>query len=165
MSDSSHFSELLNTWAPPVSFFFMVVFQKMGEPIFRTSFYEVSGLSWSFDVSETLGGEGKSQPMPDKMKFSRLVLKRPIGILDDPLKQWIEDSQGYLYHYGKNGLRIIKTYDVVIYLLDKVSIVRAAWQCSNAYLAKWSLGNFDSDKSGLALETIELVYSRMDRVY
>lgn len=165
MSDSSHFSELLNTWAPPVSFFFMVVFQKMGEPIFRASFYEVSGLSWSFDLSESMGDEGKSQKLPDKMKFSKLVLKRPIGILDDPLKQWIEECHDYLYHYGKDGLRIIKTYDVVIHLLDKVSIVRAAWQCSNAYVTKWSVGNFDSDKSGLALETIELVYSRIDRVY
>lgn len=165
MAGSTHLSELLNTWAPPVSFFFMVVFQKRGYPIFRASFYEVSGLSWSFDVSEAPGDEGKSQQLPDKMKFSRLVLKRPVGILDDSLTEWIEECQGYLYRYGKDGLRIIRTYDVIIHLLDKVSIVRAAWQCSNAYVAKWSLGNFDSDKSGLALETIELVYSRMDRVY
>ena len=160
----THLSELLNTWAPPVSFFFMVVFQKRGYPIFRSSFYEVSGLSWSFDVSDALGSEGKSQPIPDKMKFSRLVLKRPVGILDDSLTQWVEECQGYLYH-GKEGLKIIRTYDVIIHLRDKVSIMRAAWQCSNAYVAKWTLGNFDSDKSGLALETIELVYSRMDRVF
>lgn len=165
MPDSSHFSELLNTWAPPVSFFFMVVFQKMGKPIFRASFYEVSGLSWSFDMTEALGDEGKSQQIPDKMKFSRLVLKRPVGLVSDALTQWIEQCQGYLYYRGKDGLRIIRTYDVVIHLLDKVSVVRAAWQCSNAYVAKWNLGNFDSEKSGLALETVELVYSRMDRVY
>lgn len=158
-------SELLNTWAPPVSFFFMVVFQKRGYPIFKASFYEVSGLSWSFDVSAITGNEGKSQQFPDEMKYTRLVLKRPVGILCDSLTEWIEECQGYLYHYDKGGLRIIRTYDVVIHLLDKVSIARAAWQCSNAYVAKWSLGNFDSDKSGLAFETIELVYSRMDRVY
>lgn len=165
MPDSSHLSELLNTWAPPVSFFFMVVFQKMGEPIFRASFYEVSGLSWSFDLSESLGNEGKSQQLPEKMKFSRLTLKRPVGLLNESLTKWIEECHDYLYHHGKDGLRIIKTYDVVIHLLDKVSIVRAAWQCSNAYVAKWSVGSFDSDKSALTLETIELVYSRMDRVY
>lgn len=165
MPDHSHFSELLNTWAPPVSFFFMVVFQKMGEPTFRSSFYEVNGLSWSFDVTEKLGGEGKSQQMPDKMKFSRLVLKRPVGLLDDAFTDWVEECHDYLYYRGKDGLSIIRTYDVVIHLLDKVSIVRAAWQCKNAYVAKWTLGGFDAEKSGLALETIELVYSSMDRVY
>ncbi len=163
--NGTHFSELLNTLAPPVSFFFMVVFQKRGYPILRASFYEVNGLEWSFDVSEALGNEGQSQQMPDKMKFSRLVLKRPVGILDDPLKQWIGECQEYLYYYGKDGLKIISTYDVIVHLLDKVSIVRASWQCSNAYVAKWSLGGFSSDKSGLALETIELVYSRMNRVF
>lgn len=61
-------------------------------------------------------------------------------------------------------MKAIPTYDVVIHLLDENSDPKASWQCVRAYPMKWNLGGFDSGKSELAMETIELAYAYSERI-
>ena len=60
--------------------------------------------------------------------------------------------------------KAVMTYDIVIHLMDKDGKPQPSWQCINAYPMKWNLGNFASDKSEMAIETIELAYARLERV-
>ncbi len=64
----------------------------------------------------------------------------------------------------KKDMKAIPTYDVVIHLLDENSDPKASWQCVRAYPMKWTLGAFDSGKSELAMETIELAYAYSERI-
>lgn len=152
-------------WTPPVSFYFKVVFQKMNHPTFEASFLEVSGLSWDMGKKAYRGNDGSFQVVPTGLTYTNVVLKRPVGPLSGSLAKWIKDCQDFMLNARKKkDMKAVPTYDVVIHLLDEDSNPKASWQCLKAYPMKWSLGTFDSGKSELAAETLELAYAYMERV-
>ena len=164
MSENST-SQTSIKWIPSVSFYFRVIFQKMNESSFQASFLEVNGLSWDMGKRVYRGNDGSFQTVPTGLTYSNLVLKRPVGPLTGPMTKWVKECHDFIYNARKNkDMRAIRTYDVVIHLLDENSEPKASWQCVNAYPMKWSMGSFDSGKSELAMETIELAYAYLERI-
>lgn len=149
---------------PSVGFYFKVVFQKPGQAGFQASFLEVSGLSWDMGKKSTRHNDG-SHSHPTGLSYGNVTLKRPLGPLSASLAQWIKECQDFLSVSRKQkDMKAIPTYDVIIHLLDEEANPKASWQCRNAYLMKWSLGGFDSGKSELLVETIELAFDYLERV-
>lgn len=152
-------------WTPSVSFYFQVVFQKTNCQPVQVSFSEVNGLSWDMGKRVYRGNNGEFQAVPTGMTYTNLVLKRPLGPLSGFFSKWIKECHDFMYNARKRkDMKAIPTYDVVIYLLNEESVPKASWQCTRAYPMKWSLGAFDSIKSELATETIELAYAYMERI-
>lgn len=150
-------------WIP--SFYFRVIFQCLGGPNFQTSFQEISGLSWDLGKKVYRSNDGNLQAVPTGITYSNVTLKGPLSPLSDPIADWLKECHGFLYcTQKKKDMKRIKTYDVVIQLLDKEANIQAAWQCFNAYPTKWSMGGFNSEKSVLASESIELAFAGLDRI-
>ena len=137
----------------------------MNKEPFRVSFAGVEGLSWDMGKRVYPGNGGEFHVVPTGLTYTNLVLKRPLGPLSGAFAKWLKECHDFVYKVRKQKkLKAIPTYDVVIHLLDEKSEPKASWQCIRAYPMKWSLGNFDSTKTMLAAETIELAYAYMERV-
>lgn len=147
-----------SVWAPPVSFYFKVVFQ--GAPkIEDTAFMEVSGLKEELEVTEVQeGGENDYfHQVPKRMKHGNLVLKRALEGLSNPLEAWIKETL-------EGGFaRKIKPRNVVVMLLDAEGKALRCWWCSHAYPVKWEVSGFQSQENKLAIETLELCYTGLER--
>ena len=65
---------------------------------------------------------------------------------------------------GSDGVKKRKACDVVIKLLDYSGHPLAAWSCNHAYPVKYSVGGLNAERSGLVIETVELVYNRLERL-
>lgn len=152
-------------WTPSVSFYFRVMFQRLEGPNFQASFQEVSGLSWDLGKRVCRGNDGNLQAVPTGITYTNVTLKRPLGPLSGSIAGWLKECHDFLYcTQKKKDMKRIRTYDVVIQLLDEEANIQAAWQCLKAYPMKWSMGGFNSEKNELASETIELAYGRLDRI-
>ena len=145
-------------WEPPVSFYFKVVFQ--GAPkIEDTAFMEVSGLRREMEIVEIQeGGENDYyHQVPRRLKHSNLVLKRALEELSNPLETWIKETL-------EGGFaRRIKPRNLVVMLLDADGKALRCWWCSHAYPVKWEVSDFNSQENKLAIETLELCYSSLER--
>lgn len=145
-------------WAPPVAFYFKVVFQ--GSPkINDTGFLEVSGLKEELEIT-TLeeGGENDFlHQVPKKVKHGNLVLKRALEGLDNPLETWIKETIDAGF-----AKRIIPR-NVVVMLLDANGKALRCWWCSNAYPVKWEVSAFNAQDNKLVIETLELCYNLLER--
>ena len=165
MADSPA-SQSAAKWIPPVAFYFQVNFQRMGGPNFRASFLEAGGLSWDLGKKVYRGNNGSFQAVPTGLTYpTNMTLKRPLGPMSGSLAKWLKECHDFISSARKDkDKKAVMTYDIVIHLMDKDGQPQASWQCINAYPMKWNLGNFASDKSEMAIETIELAYARLERV-
>lgn len=147
-----------SVWAPPVSFYFKVVFQ--GAPkIEDVSFMEVGGLREELEVAELQeGGENNYfHQVPKRMKHGNLVLKRALEALSNPLEMWIKETL-------EGGFaRKIKPRNVVVMLLDAEGKALRCWWCLHAYPVKWEVSGFHAQENKLAIETLELCYTMLER--
>lgn len=153
------------TWNPPVEFYFLVDFQSMSGQRFQASFSEVDGIGWSFStVSRTTDSNGKIL-IPTEISHPNLILKRPLDTSGDNFYNWIQDGvkKMFLIPITKQAY-YQKTCDVVIKLLNKDGQPLAAWSCDHAYPIKYSVSGLDAGRSGLVIETVELVYNRLERI-
>lgn len=133
-------------------------------PAFSASFQEVSGLSWEMDIN-AVDNSGNGLLTPGCVRYGALILKRPLGMQSDSFTKWLDDCQKYGSASKKSDdAKALKTYDVVIHLLNESSDPIASWKCTNAFPKKWSLSMLDSLKSELATETIELAYAGIERL-
>lgn len=153
------------SWIPPVEFYFQVDFQKPGGPNFRASFLEVSGLGWSFGVRKKSDNEGGQQSIPTRISYNNVTFKRPVGPLSASFGKWVNNCFNYmLFKHAKEDMKKIEAYDVIIKLLDKEGAPVAAWACYHAYPVKYTVGGFNSQNSGLAIETVDLAFNRLERI-
>lgn len=156
---------MTSDWIPPVDFYFLVNFQNMNGVKFRASFSEVDGMGWNFSTeSKTTDSNGKLQ-MPTGISYSRLTLKRPLEPLTEDFSKWINNCTMIMLLSGGTGsVEKNKACDVIIKLLDKSGQPLAAWSCNHAYPVKYTVGSLDAGRSGLIMETVELVYNRLERL-
>ena len=112
------------------------------------------------------GNNGSFQAVPTGLTYpTNMTLKRPLGPMSGSLAKWLKECHDFISSARKDkDKKAVMTYDIVIHLMDKDGKPQASWQCINAYPMKWNLGNFASDKSEMAIETIELAYARLERV-
>jgi len=139
---------------PLPSFHFRVVFGSEAidnaEP-YDNHFQSVSGLSVEMNTETIIeGGENRFEhQIPVRTKYSTLVLKR--GVLkDSALIQWcrkaLEDFQ-------------FKPATLQIELLGENHTPLITWALFHVWPKKWSVSDFDAEKSELLVETLEMNYN------
>lgn len=140
------------------AFHFMV---RVGAPgdANETSFQEVSGISAEMETeSYQEGGENRFvHHLPKGVKQQNLVLARGLAEQSSNLVEWCRQTL-------QNGLaQPIRTRQVDVSLLDAAGNPLRHWSFANAYPVKWQAEGFDSLKSAVAIEKIELAYSNFTR--
>lgn len=144
---------------PPVAFNFSVAFgSTKSTPLEDTYFSEISGISAEVEVDEIREGGLNDWVffLPKGAKSSRITLKRGLGSLNSELIKWCFKSIDL--DYLKIGPK-----QMIISLLDKdPKEPRMIWAFYNVFPVKWSMGDFNAQESKIAIESIELVFSKME---
>ena len=145
-------------WVPPVEFYFQVQFHWGTEHI-SVSFMEVSGLDQQLVFQEITqsGDDGMRIKLPKEVKHGNIVLKRPLEPTPEKINEWINQCFSYML----DGW--IEPCMLAISLINADNDVIAYWTCTRAFPIKWSLGDLNAQKSGLAFETLTLTYNRLER--
>ncbi|MCF2738665.1 phage tail protein [Phocaeicola barnesiae] len=151
-------------WNPPVEFYFLVEFQSMSGQRFHASFSEVNGIGWHFSTEAKTTDSNEKLQMPTGVSYPSLTLKRALDTSGDDFYNWIQNCLKMVFLSGNAGAAKKRACDVVIKLLNKDGQPLAAWSCNHAYPVKYEVNGLDAGRSGLAMETIELVYNRLERI-
>lgn len=151
-------------WNLPVEFYFLVEFQSMSGQRFQASFSEVNGIGWHFPTEAKTTDSNEKLQMPMGISFPNLTLKRALDTSGDKFYNWIQNCLKMIFLSGNAGAAKKRACDVVIKLLNKDGQPLAAWSCNHAYPVKYEVSGLDAGRSGLAMETIELVYNRLERI-
>lgn len=134
----------------PVSFSFTVEFLG-GDLKAEVGFQSVTGLSAEMQTESLKeGGEHRFEHMlPTRTKYTPLVLKRGL-VKDSKLVKWCSDA---MVNFD------IKPMNLQVKLLNINSHQPLmTWDVINAWPRKWSVSDFDAEKSAIAIESLELSY-------
>ncbi len=88
--------------------------------------------------------------LPDRIKYTNVVLKRGIG--DETLWQWFQKGL-----YDAKIER--KNISILLYSTDRQSVKR--WNLVRAFPVKWSGPEFKADSNQIAIETLDIVHEGM----
>ncbi|WP_373496441.1 phage tail protein [Aquiflexum sp.] len=139
---------------PPVGFHFAVVFQLFPQTPNDFRFQEVSGLEMQMNMESIIeGGQNRfTWQLPVRAQYSDIVLKRGMFI-----------GSGILM-WCKNAFEnfVFEPVNIIISLLNEHHVPIQAWYVVNAIPKKWSVSNFDAEKSSLVVESITLSYQYFD---
>lgn len=141
---------------PPLAFYFAVLFGSSTSEQ-EARFREVSGIESEIELESVVeGGENRFvHQLPKAVKHPRLVLKRGIAANGSPLVTWCKTTL-------EGGFaKRIQPHIVQVQLMGATGLPLRAWAFDNAYPVKWSFDALESKKNDVAIETIELVYSRV----
>ena len=112
---------------------------------------EVSGLETEYE---------KITYRAEKLSHGDITLKRPVMPLSEPFTVWMNDC----FNSMKTMEKKIRTFDMVIKLLNSQGKPLAGWLGRHAYPVKWSLINLDAAKSELSNETITMICASLKRI-
>lgn len=145
---------------PLTSYHFQVEFinMKTNEKMSETSFQEVGGLTVEVTAEELQEGgvNDYSHRLPGKTKYGNLVLKRGSMGTDSKLIKWVLDAV-------KN--RTFDPMHVYVSLLNEKHDPVISWQFFRAWPVKLVSSDLKATDSSIAIETLELSFSYMDRVF
>lgn len=139
----------------PVSFHFRVTFTDLGSNSNDIKFQSVSGLNQEVQTESIKeGGENRFEHVvPTRIKTPNLVLKRGILTSDNSeITQWCKNAfedQSFL------------PTDLLVELLNENHEPLLTWKVIYAIPVKWSLNEFNAEKSEILIETFELNYNRL----
>lgn len=138
----------MSNYYPPLGFHFKVEFADLGG---EYQFQSVSGLNVEFETEQVAeGGENRfKHKLPVSTRYPNLVLKRGIRV-DSSLTKWCREA---LEDFD------IKPTNITISLLNEEHEPLMTWNVVHAYPIKWSVSEFNAEKSQLAIESIELAYN------
>jgi len=138
----------MSNYYPPLGFHFKVEFADLSG---EYQFQSVSGLNVELETEQIAeGGENRfKHKLPVSTRYPNLVLKRGIRV-DSALTKWCRDA---LENFD------IKPTNITISLLNEKHEPLMTWNVVHAYPLKWSVSEFNAEKSQLAIESIELAYN------
>lgn len=135
---------------PPVSFYYQVSFNGIGDNAIDTRFQSVSGLSAEVQT-ETYkeGGENRFEHvLPVRSSYSDITLKRGLAT-DSKLIKWFTDTFNTMQ---------VQPVTIDIMLLNEEGDPLVSWNLVHAWPKKWSISDFDAEQNAIAIETLELHY-------
>ena len=137
--------------SPPVVFHFRVEFGVSSEDQ-DNRFQEVTGLSAEVSTEEFREGglNEYAHRIPTGAKYGNLVMKRGF-IKDSEVATWFKNAVENFTFEPK---------DLMVVLLNEEHQPLASWTFLRAYPVKWSLSDFKAQENALAIESLELAYSR-----
>jgi len=143
----------------PVAFHFTVSFSGSGPAVSDAAFQKISGLESGIEVeSVTEGGENRFvHQLPKPAKRPNLKLERGLTSDSSGLVKWCKST------IETDFSKPITPMDLLVSLLDEEGDAVASWSVGRAYPVKWSVAGFDAMKNELAIETIELAYTTLQR--
>ncbi|NHN24069.1 phage tail protein [Flavobacterium jejuense] len=142
---------------PTLSHRFGVFFLKGGlipNPI-DLRFQRVSGISTEVQL-ETIneGGENlHAHRLPSRMSYNNLVLERGYIASAIPSPLNIEFNAAFSFYKFNPS-------DVLITLFNESSVPIGGWLFKKAYPVKWSVSDLDAQSNSVAVDTMELAYTR-----
>ena len=116
-------------------------------------FRKVSGLSAEIKTT-TLdeGGQNRySHQLPERVSFGKLTLERGL-VVASPLNMEFNAAMS-LFQFSPSN--------VLVTLLGATAEPLAAWMFLRAFPSKWSTSDLDAEQHTVAVDTMELTYSRM----
>jgi conserved hypothetical phage tail region protein len=142
-------------WSLPVVFHFSV---KLGTS--EVSFSEASGLETSIETKDVRNGGDNSTTyhLPERIKFSELVLKRGQVSENDSFFSWCKQNMDT----GSSSCTVFPQ-SIEVSLLNEKNNPLATWRFEGAYPFKWSFSTLDAMKNEISIETISLKYWNMKR--
>ena len=142
----------------PSAFYFKVIFGTAKSSA-DNSFQEVSGITSELEIDPIEeGGENRfKHSLPKRIKHGNLVLKRGIADKTSPLIKWC-----MAVLEGDMSAAIVPE-TIKIHLLNEKGDPVRGWTVDNAFPVKWNIDGFNSTKSEVAVETIELAYNTLKR--
>ncbi|MEM6684453.1 MAG: phage tail protein [Bacteroidota bacterium] len=143
-----------NNSYPPVAFHFKLQILGSEDPA-DYGFQEISGIKVTLDTEAVAeGGENRFQhQLPTKTSYAPLVLKRGMALKKSKLTVWCDSAMYYSID------KPIKTYDVLVSLLNEKRQPVLSWKFVNAYPTAWEASNFNAEDSSILFETITLSYN------
>ena len=147
-----------STYYPPAAFFFDVRFTGVTGDI-DTQFSEISGLDAERSVTELReGGENRFvHRLPGQAKPGRLVLKRGVMAAHSEVFLWCKSS------LESDLATPLQPKSVVVSLLNQKAQPMMSWSVAGAWPIKWTVAAFDAQQSGIAVETLELAHTTLER--
>lgn len=118
-------------------------------------FQRVSGISTEVQL-ETIheGGENLySHRMPSRMSYNNLVLERGYIASEIPSPLNIEFNATFSFYKFHPS-------DVLITLFNESGVPIGGWLFKKAYPVKWSVSDLDAQSNSVAVDTMELAYTR-----
>ncbi|WP_075187442.1 phage tail protein [Teredinibacter haidensis] len=149
-----------NDGYPIPAFYFKVIFVNPLNGA-DTSFQSVSGLSSEVkykEIQEGGGNEG-SYSLPETVTHSPLVLKRGISSVNSGLFLWLNAVMQTDFRFP------VYPRMLQIHLLDPQGWPNKVWQIDDALPKKWSVDEFNSTGDKVAIETVELKYTKSSRLF
>ena len=145
---------------PPVGFAFKM--QLHGDNASGDmGFQEVSGMSVSMgNEAYAEGGNNRFvHQLPSVPTYSNLILKRGYVTRELPLFQWCKST------LSSNFAKPIKPRQFTLSLLNPAEPKKPlkSWTFYRARPVKWSLGEFESSKNQVLIETLEFSYDYFDQ--
>jgi phage tail-like protein len=158
MSNKFPIPELTLTENPPVGFHFMVVFFMGGvlpNPL-DIRFQKVSGISAEIETTDIReGGENILQhKLPVHVTYNNLVLER--GMV-------IGSLLNAEFNIAMSSMKFTPG-NVLVMLLNENSIPLCSWLFQRAYPVKWTTSDLDANVNSVVIDTMELAYTRFQRV-
>ncbi|MEY3542333.1 MAG: hypothetical protein RLZZ204_1145 [Bacteroidota bacterium] len=156
---------------PPVSYNFMVAFAPdgmkgsamkgmamMASLAFDAAFTQISGLGseLEYDTVKSGGNNHEVYHLPKGIKRSGLSLKRGLASIASPLLRWCFQTL--------EEPKFITPKTMIVVLLNKNPYLPPVmvWTLYNVIPVKWEIDELDAKKSDIVIESIELVFSKME---
>lgn len=161
----NEFSDKTLSWNenPPAGYNFLVNFLIGGvfpNPL-DIRFQKVSGISSRIETTEIHeGGENiYMQQLPTRVSYDNLVLERGL-VVASPLNTEFNIAMSTMSFLPSN---------VIVSLIGNVRGFEnagpvASWVLHNAYPVAWSISDLDATENEVAIETMELAYTRVQHV-
>lgn len=143
---------------PPVGFYFEAKISG-ASGLNDASFSEASGLDAERNIVEiSEGGENRfAHRVPDRVKYSNLVLKRGVVAAASPLFDWCKEV------LESDMAKAITPRNIDVFLLNSEGDPLLTWNVARAWPVKWSIAGFNAKESEVAMETLEFAYARIER--
>lgn len=115
------------------------------------SFQEVSGLDIETQAIEFRAGNSPDfavTQMPGVKKYTNVTMKKGVFVSDNKFWDW----------YSEIKMNTVKRSTVTISLLDETGAATMVWVLANAWPAKITGSNLDSNANEVAIESIEIAH-------
>ncbi len=156
---------------PPVSYNFMVAFAPdgmtgaamkgmatMSSLAFDAAFTQISGLGaeLEYDTVRSGGFNNQVYHLPKGVKRSGLTLKRGLASIASPLLRWCFQTL--------EEPKFLTPKTMIVVLLNKNPSLPPVmvWTLYNVIPVKWEIDELDAKKSDIVIESIQVVFSKME---
>ncbi len=149
-----------DTWYPATGFYFKIEVAGITDTS-DNSFKEVSGLEVEQGSEKLVEGgvNDYTWEVPTQVNAGKLVLKRGVCSTKSGLITWVEDTIKTDYSSP------ITLKNIIVKLFNEKGAPMITWTFNDARPVKYSVGDLDSMKNEVLVETLEFKYTFYSRTY